>query len=53
MGVAAWLPGSLLGPYLGLTPLPGLYWPLLGLTLLCYLGLTQLVKTAVLRRRWI
>ncbi len=41
------------GRYLGFTDLPGLYWPLLGLTLVCYLALTQGVKVWLLRRRWI
>jgi Mg2+-importing ATPase len=33
--------------------LPPLYWPLLALTLLSYVLLTQLVKMWLLRRRWI
>jgi hypothetical protein len=33
--------------------LPALYWPLLALTLLCYLALTQVVKHLLVRRRWI
>ena len=37
---------------LGFTPLPPLYWPLLALTLLCYVVLTQGVKTWLLRRHW-
>ena len=39
--------------YLGFTTLPALYWPLVGLTLLCYVLLTQGVKTTLLRRNWI
>jgi Mg2+-importing ATPase len=41
------------GAALGFTRLPRLYWPLLALTLVCYLALTQGVKTWLLRRRWI
>ena len=41
------------GGALGFTPLPRLYWPLLALTLACYLALTQGVKMWLLRRRWI
>jgi hypothetical protein len=35
---------------LGLVPLPPLYWLLLAGMLLCYVVLTQLVKTRILRR---
>lgn len=44
---------SPLGRYLGFTTLPPLYWPLLALTLLCYVLLTQGVKMWLLRRKWI
>jgi Mg2+-importing ATPase len=47
------LPASFLGRYLGFTTLPALYWPLLALTLLCYMILTQAVKMLLLRRAWI
>ncbi len=50
-GVA--LPFSPLGAYLGFTPLPALYWPLILLTLLCYVVLTQVAKMWLLRRKWI
>ena len=53
MLVGVWLPSSPLGPTLGMTPLPHLYCPLIALTLLAYVVLTQLVKTWLLRRRWI
>jgi Mg2+-importing ATPase len=53
MMVGLWLPHSGLAPSLGLTELPLLYWPILLLTLLCYLILTQGVKTVLLRRKWI
>ncbi len=47
------LPTSALGPYLGFTALPSLYWPLLVLTLVCYILLTQSVKTWLVHSRWI
>jgi Mg2+-importing ATPase len=47
------LPFSPLGRYLGFRALPPLYWPLLIVTLLCYVLLTQGVKTWLLRRGWI
>lgn len=53
MAVAAWLPESRLAAALGLSPLPMLYWPLLALTLLGYLVLTQATKMFLLRKGWI
>ena len=53
MAVGGWLPSSPLGPALGLVALPSTYWPLLGVTLLAYIMLTQIVKVMLLRRRWI
>ncbi len=53
MLLGLWLPASPLGPALGLTHLPHLYWPLLALTLLAYVALTQLVKSWLYSRRWI
>jgi Mg2+-importing ATPase len=53
MAVGLWLPVSPLAPGLGFVALPTLYWPILAVTLLCYVGLTQIVKLALLRRRWI
>jgi P-type Mg2+ transporter len=50
-GVA--LPFSPIRGQLGFTALPPAYWPLLALTLLGYLVLTQVVKAWLLRRRWI
>jgi Mg2+-importing ATPase len=47
------IPFSPLGPYVGFTTLPPLYWPLLALTLLCYVVLTQLAKAWLIRRRWV
>ena len=53
MAVGLYLPASALGPALGFTPLPQLYWPLLAATLGAYLVLTQAVKVWLLRRHWI
>jgi Mg2+-importing ATPase len=47
------LPFSPVGRYLGFRALPPLYWPLLAVTLLGYLLLTQAVKSWLLRRKWI
>jgi P-type Mg2+ transporter len=53
MAVGIAIPFSPLGRYLGFSPLPGLYWPLIAATLLCYVLLTQGVKMWLLRRAWI
>jgi Mg2+-importing ATPase len=53
MMVGMWLPHSFLGPSLGFTELPMLYWPILLLTLGCYITLTQFVKMFLLRKAWI
>jgi Mg2+-importing ATPase len=53
MLLGIWLPSSPLAPALGLTHLPHLYWPLIALTLLAYMVLTQVVKTWLHSRRWI
>lgn len=53
MGAGIAIPFTPLGTYLGFTPLPWLYWPLLGLTLVSYVCLTQVVKTWLLHRKWI
>jgi len=50
MVIGASLPFSPLGPLLGFTPLPLLYWPLLSLILLGYVVLTQTVKMWLLRK---
>jgi Mg2+-importing ATPase len=47
------IPQSPLSGALGFTELPGLYWPLLVLTLLSYMVLTQGVKTFLLRKGWL
>ena len=53
MGIGMWLPYSPLAPILGFVHLPPLYWPILFLTLLCYMVLTQLVKMWLLRKAWL
>ena len=53
MVVGAWLPYSPLATALGFVPLPPLFWGLLLLTLLCYVALTQVIKTWLIRRSWV
>jgi Mg2+-importing ATPase len=53
MGVGILLPHSGLASSLGFVELPTLYWPILLLTLLCYIFLTQAIKTILLRKNWI
>src|ERR1022692_3100552 len=53
MAFGVWLPYSPLASALGFTHLPRLYWPILMLTLLSYMGLTQIIKVWLLRRHWI
>jgi len=47
------LPYSPVASALGFTHLPRLYWPILMLTLLAYMGLTQIIKVLLLRKQWI
>ena len=53
MIVAAVLPFSPLARPLGFVPLPWQFWPILAATLICYVGLTQLIKMWLVRRNWI
>jgi Mg2+-importing ATPase len=53
MAFGMWLPYSPLASSLGLAHLPRLYWPILMLTLLSYVGLTQTIKVWLLRMKWI
>jgi len=53
MALGMWLPWSPIASALGLVRLPNLYWPILLLTLLAYMTLTQLIKVWLLRRKWI
>jgi Mg2+-importing ATPase len=53
MGFGMWLPYSSVASSLGFTRLPFLYWTILMLTLLAYVGLTQMTKVWLLRKKWI
>lgn len=53
MFVGAWLPYSPVGPALGFTPLPALYWPVLAVTVVAYVLLTQAAKTWLFRKGWV
>ena len=53
MALGAWLPYSPLASSLGLVHLPQMYWPILMVTLLSYVSLTQTIKIWLLRRKWI
>jgi Mg2+-importing ATPase len=53
MALGMWLPYSPLASSLGLTSLPRMYWPILMLTLLSYMTLTQIIKAWLLRKKWI
>jgi P-type Mg2+ transporter len=53
MATGVLLPLTPIGPYLGFTVLLPLYWPLLALTLLSDMLLTQVVKTWLIRHQWV
>ncbi len=53
MAIGAWLPYSPFASALGFVELPALYWPILLLTLIGYITLTQGVKMRLLKRGWI
>ncbi len=53
MALGMGLPYSPLGAALGFAHLPRMYWPILLLTLLSYVGLTQVIKVWLLRKQWI
>jgi Mg2+-importing ATPase len=53
MIIGAWLPYSPFAQALGFRPLPPLYWPLIALTLVCYVFLTHGVKAWLLRKGWV
>ena len=53
MAIGIMLPYSPLAHWLGFVPLPGLYWPLIMLSLLLYCILTQGVKMLLLRKAWL
>jgi Mg2+-importing ATPase len=50
VAVGAWLTASPLADALGFVQLPPLYWLLLAIMLVCYVILTQVVKTWFVRR---
>jgi Mg2+-importing ATPase len=50
MAFGAYLPYSPLAKPLGFVPLPPLFWPILLVTLVCYVGLTQVIKTWLVRK---
>jgi Mg2+-importing ATPase len=51
--IGMWLPYSPLAGVLGFTHLPPLYWPILLVTLLSYVVLTQIVKMWLMRKSWL
>jgi Mg2+-importing ATPase len=53
MLIGVLLPATPVGAYLGFVALPALYWPLLALTLVLYVLLTQALKTWLVRRSWV
>ena len=53
MLIGAVLPYSPLAGPLGFVPLPRLYWVLLAVTLVCYVALTQVIKSWMVRKNWI
>lgn len=53
MLIGAVLPFSPLAGPLGFVPLPWQFWPILTATLLCYVGLTQLIKSWLVRKHWV
>ena len=53
MAIGVAIPFTVLGDYLGFTQLPTLYWPLLAVSLLTYIIVTQLLKMWLLRKNWI
>jgi Mg2+-importing ATPase len=53
MAAGVYLTFSPIAGALGFVRLPPLYWPLLALTLVCYILLTQGVKRLLLSKRWI
>ncbi len=53
MAFGMWLPFSPLASSLHLKRLPGAYWPILAVTLFCYVVLTQTIKVWLLKRKWI
>jgi Mg2+-importing ATPase len=53
MLIGAVLPYSPLAGPLGFVPLPWLFWVLLALTSVCYVALTQVIKSWMVRKSWV
>jgi Mg2+-importing ATPase len=53
MAIGAWLPYSPLAPILHFVPLPWQFWPILAATLVCYVSLTQVIKSWLVRKSWV
>ena len=53
MVIGAYLPYSPLARSLGFVPLPWQFWPILLATLICYVGLTHVIKTWLVRKAWV
>ena len=53
MLIGAVLPFSPLARPLGFVPLPWQFWPILAVTLLCYVSLTQIIKMWLVKKKWI
>ena len=53
MGVGAYLPFSPVARFVGFVPLPWQFWPFLAVTLICYVALTQVIKTWLIRKSWV
>lgn len=53
MAIGIYLPHSPFAGALGFVGLPALYWPLIVLTLLSYVVLTQFVKSFLIKRAWL
>jgi len=53
MAFGIWLPYSPMASALGFVHLPPLYWPILLVTLLGYMALTQIIKVFLLHEHWI
>ena len=53
MCIGAYLPFSPVAHFLGFVPLPWQFWPFLIATLVCYVALTQVIKTWLIRKSWV
>ena len=53
MVIGGALPYTPVASSLGFVPLPWLFWALLAVTLVCYVALTQVIKSWMVRKKWI